>query len=167
MDEHRLGLKPVMKRVWSPRGKRWVARVHHRYQWLYVFGFVEPATGKTVWYLMPTVNIAIMQEVLKNFATAVGAGNDKHIVLVMDGAGWHTSRKLCVPNGNTLVFLPPYSPELQPAEHLWSLVDTPLVNRTFATLHAVWTTLERQCAALLAQTERIRSLTNFHWWPQF
>lgn len=167
MDEHRLGLKPVIKRIWSPRGKRWIARVNHRYQWLYVFGFVEPATGKTVWYLMPAVNIATMQEVLKNFAAAVGAGNDKHIVLVLDGAGWHTSQKLCVPVGVTLVFLPPYSPELQPAEHLWSLVDSPLMNRTFATLHAVWDVLERRCAELLAETKRIRGLTNFHWWPQF
>lgn len=127
-DEHRLGLKPIMKRVWSPRGKRWVARVNHRYEWLYVFGFVEPDTGKTVWYLLPTVNIVAMERVLKNFAKAVGVGKDKHVVLVLDGAGWHTSRNLKVPEGMSLVFLPPYSPELQPAERLWSLVDLILLG---------------------------------------
>lgn len=108
-----------------------------------------------------------MQEVLKNFAAAVGAREDKHIVLVLDGAGWHTSQKLTVPDGMSLIFLPPYSPELQPAERLWSLVDAPLINRTFETLQAVWDVLEQRCAALLKETERIRGLTCFHWWPQF
>lgn len=142
-----------------------MARVNHRYEWLYVFGFVEPATGKTVWYLLPTVSIVVMERVLKNFAHAVGAGTDKHVVLVLDGAGWHTSKKLKVPDGMSLVFLPPYSPELQPAERLWSLVDAPLVNRTFETLEAVWSVVKQRCAALLQETDRIRGLTHFHWWP--
>lgn len=140
--------------------------MNHRYEWLYVFGFVEPKTGKTVWYLLPTVSIVVMERVLKNFARAVGAGKDKHVVLVLDGAGWHSSKKLKLPEGISLVFLPPYSPELQPAERLWSLVDQPLVNRCFDTLDAVWKVVKRQCAALIKQTDLIRGLTCFHWWPQ-
>lgn len=154
-----------MKRIWSPRGKRWVARVHHRYAWLYVVGFVEPATGTTVWYVVPSVSLVVMTRVLENFARAVQAGADKHIVLVLDGAGWHTSRQLTVPDGITLVFLPPYSPELQPAERLWALVDAPLVNRSFATLDDVWDTVERRCSQLVSHQEHIRGLTHFHWWP--
>jgi len=36
--------------------------------------------------------------------------------------------------GIELEFLPPYSPELQPAERLWCLVDEPLINEHFSTL---------------------------------
>src|SRR3712207_7930959 len=53
----------------------------------------------------------------------------RSIVLVLDNAGWHGPEGLAVPDGISPVFLPPYSPELQPAERLWSLVDEPLANR--------------------------------------
>src|SRR5271157_1056603 len=49
MDEHRIGLKPITRGVWAPIGERPIALGHHRFEWLYVTGFVEPATGQTVW----------------------------------------------------------------------------------------------------------------------
>ena len=54
-DEHRLGVLPVVCRVWAPRGQRPIAWGNRHYQWLYVFGFVRPATGQTWWCLLPTV----------------------------------------------------------------------------------------------------------------
>ena len=48
-DEHRIGLKPILRRVWAPRGMRPVALGHHRYEWLYVIAFVSPATGESFW----------------------------------------------------------------------------------------------------------------------
>ncbi len=65
-----------------------------------------------MWYLLPVVNTLSMQAVLDSFAVASGAGPDKHHVLVLDNAGWHTSRELMVPDGITLLFLPPSSSEL-------------------------------------------------------
>ncbi len=32
-DEHRLGLTPILRRVWARRGQRVLALVHHRYHW--------------------------------------------------------------------------------------------------------------------------------------
>ena len=46
-DEHRLGLLPVLRRVWAPKGQRPIAHVQRRYQWLYVYGFVRPSTGQS------------------------------------------------------------------------------------------------------------------------
>ncbi len=63
-----------------------------------------------------------------------------------------------------LVFLPPYSPELQPAERLWPLVDEPIVNRHFATLTQLDATVAERCRCLDAAT--IRPHTAFHWWPK-
>src|SRR5215472_7790618 len=36
MDEHRIGLKPITRGVWAPKGERPLALGHHRYEWLYV-----------------------------------------------------------------------------------------------------------------------------------
>lgn len=66
-DEHRVGLKPILKKVWSPIGKRPQAIVEHQYEWLYVYGFVEPKSGKTLWYLIPRVNTQWMNVVKRNF----------------------------------------------------------------------------------------------------
>src|SRR6516162_2302205 len=68
---------------------------------------------------------------LSTFAEEVGAGPNKHILLVLDRAGWHRSARLKLPEGIHLVFLPPYSPEVQPAERLWPLSNEPLANRVF------------------------------------
>src|SRR4051795_3638751 len=120
-DERRLGLKPILRKVWAPRGCRPTASGHHRYQWLYLYGFVRPATGEVVWFIADGVNTALFSALLASFAAEVGAGPDKHIILVLDGAGWHVARDLEVPDGVELMFLPPYSPQIQPAERLWPL----------------------------------------------
>lgn len=55
--------------------------------------------------------------------------------MVVEGrAGWHRSEKVELPTGVLVEYLPPYSPELQPAERLWKLVDEPLVNEYFEAL---------------------------------
>ncbi|WP_223969178.1 IS630 family transposase [Thermus thermophilus] len=134
MDEHRLGLKPVYRRVWAPRGKTPLAWVRPRYRWLYVYGFVRPGTGESEFWLLPTVNAVAFSEVLGRFARLRGAGEGKLLLLVLDRAGWHVSGRVEVPEGVRLVFLPPYSPELQPVERVWPLVNEAVANRYFRDL---------------------------------
>lgn len=166
MDEHRIGLKPLLRRVWTKRGQRRTAPVRHRYQWMYVYGFVCPHSGQTDWWLLPTVRTDVFSLVLAAVAHAVGAGSDKQIILVLDGAGWHTSPQVQVPEGIHLVQLPPYSPELQPAERLWTLTNEPLVNRTFDSLAALEEVQAVRCVTLQEQPDLIRRHTLFSWWPQ-
>jgi hypothetical protein len=42
-DEHRVGLKPILRPIWARRGQRPIARVQHRFQWRYWRAFVHPA----------------------------------------------------------------------------------------------------------------------------
>ncbi|MDP9315832.1 MAG: IS630 family transposase, partial [Chloroflexota bacterium] len=76
-DEARLGLKPIVRRVCALRGQRPIAPNHTRSEWLYVYGFVRPATGRTYWLILPTVNTAAMNLALAEFARNVGAGPNK------------------------------------------------------------------------------------------
>ena len=167
-DEHRIGLKPILKKVWAPRGQRPTAPVQHRYAWCYLVGFVHPGSGRTVFHLASAVSTGLFEAELAAFAQQVGASARKQIVLVLDRAGWHASPRLRVPEHLHLLFLPPYSPELQPAEHLWPLTDTVLANRHFVSLDELEDAQAARCLALQDRPGRdlIRSTAGFHWWPK-
>lgn len=164
-DEHRLGLLPVMRRVWAPRGQRPTAHVQRRYEWLSVYGFVRPSTGQSWWCLLPRVNTEAFGLALATFARDEGIDADHRAVLVLDGAGWHTTPTLTLPEGIDLVVLPSHSPELQPAERLWPLIDEPVANRAFADLDALEDVLVDRCRSLEADRSRLKAHTHFHWWP--
>lgn len=71
-----------------------------------------------------------------------------------------------VPEGVHLLFLPPKSPELQPAEQLWPLTNEAIANRSFANLDELEAATTHRCRVLLKRGDRIRGLTNFHWWAE-
>jgi len=163
-DEHRIGLKPIIRRVWAPKGQRPIALGHHRYKWLYVTAFVQPTSGETFWYVSNGVSKPFFAGLLALFAREAGAGRDRLIVLGLDSAGWHTAPNLAVPDGIRPVYLPPYSPELQPAEHLWPVLDEPLANQYFATLADLEHVVTERCRVL--NHDQLKPGTNFHWWPK-
>jgi len=165
-DEARLGLKPIIRRVWTVDDERPLARTWHKYEWLYVYAFVHPSSGRTHWLILPSVDTEVMSLALEEFAREVGAGVKKRILLVVDQAGWHTANDLRVPDGIVLVPLPPYTPELQPAERLWPLLNEAVANEPIVSLDALEHDLSARCRALLDRRQQIKALTDFHWWPQ-
>lgn len=165
-DEARVGLKPVMRRVWAPVGQRPIARFNRGYEWSYLYGFVCPQSGEVYWLILPTVNVQLFSMALKEFAKEVGAGEDKHVLVVLDQAGWHTGGEVELPEGIHLEFLPKGSPELQPAERLWPLTNEAIANRLFEEIEQIEEALVKRCVELLDQAQIIRDLTNYHWWPQ-
>lgn len=114
---------------------------------------------------MPTVSIVAFSIALAQFATFVDASAQRQILILLDKAGWHVSPEVERPTGVGWRFLPLYSPELQPAEHLWQLTDVPLVNRWFASLGDLEGALAQRCTWLQDQLDLVRSTTLFHWWP--
>ena len=101
-----------------------------QYEWVYLFGAVNPVTGDSSALLAPTVDTAYMNHHLRFISERVGS--DVHVVLVVDQAGWHLSKGLQVPENLTLLYLPPYSPELNPVERLWAFLKSHyLSNRIY------------------------------------
>ena len=164
-DEHRIGLKPILRKVWAPAGQRPIAPVWHRYEWVYLVGFIHPPKGRVAWYLVPRISLEIFAAVLAAFAEEQQLGAEKVILLTLDGAGWHASPKLEVPTGIILEFQPPYSPEVQPAEHLWPLCDEALANESFDTIDDLEARLGERCCTLADNPDVLKSATYFHWWP--
>jgi hypothetical protein len=163
-DEARIGLVPIVRRVWAPKGQRPVARGRRRYEWMYVYGFVHPSTGRVEWLLLPSVNTELFQLALDFFAEAVGAGEDRRIILVVDQAGWHMTKQLKVPAGIHLFPLPAYSPELQPSERLWPLLREAVANKDPADLDELEKVLVARSRQLRRQPELIHKNTLFDWW---
>jgi transposase len=143
-----------------------VVRFKRGYKWTYLYGFVQPESGEVYWLILPTVNVQVFSMALSEFAREVGAGDKKHVLLVVDRAGWHTGGEVEIPEGIHLELLPSGSPELQPAERLWPLTNEAVANRLFEEIEEVEEALVERCVELLDQTEVIRSLANYHWWPQ-
>lgn len=132
---------------------------------MYVYGFVHPKTGRVEFFLMPGVNSEQFSLTLEHLAEQLGVGPDKRVVLVLDQAGWHTSAKVRVPEGLHLIFQPSNSPELQPSERLWPLINETLANKLITTLDQLEELLFKRCKALTERPELIRRHTHFHWWP--
>jgi hypothetical protein len=140
--------------------------VNWRFKWLWLYAFVRPQTGETYWWILPYANTALFNRVLEDFAREFKLGAKKQVLLAIDQAGWHISKELKLPEGLHLILLPSHSPELQPAERLWSLVDEPIANRSFETLDDLEEVLFERCQCLFQQQDLIRGLTGFHWWIQ-
>jgi len=139
MDEARLGQQGTLTRVWARTGSRPAAVKQTKYEWVYLYAAVEPATGESVALLAPNADSGTFNVFLRMLSKELKAG--EHAVLILDGAGWHKSKALAVPGnskalavpGNvTCLLLPPYSPELNPVENLWHYLRSHyLSNRAY------------------------------------
>jgi len=116
-DEARFGQQGTITRVWAPTGSRPRAVRQTQYDYLWVIGAVCPETGQAEGLLSPWLNTDVINIFLEQFSRTLAG--DEHAVMVWDGAGFHRSGQLQVPQNITLVGLPPYSPELNPIENLW------------------------------------------------
>ncbi len=163
MDEARSGQKGRVCHRWFARGQRPPGLRDQRYTWTHLFAAVRPATGEGFALVLPQVSTAGMNAFLARFAAKLDG--DEHAVMVLDRAGWHTARRLVVPPKVTLVWLPPYSPQLNPVERLWLFLrERHLSHRLLGTYDAVADALCRAWNALDA--ERIRSLTSYPYLEQ-
>jgi hypothetical protein len=124
---------------------------------------VCPARAIGAALVLPSVNAQAMNLHLAEISSQVAPGH--HAVIVLDGAGWHQpGDKLCLPDNISLLPLPPYSPELNPAENIWQFLrQNYLSNRVFESYDAI---VDACCSAwnnFVAMPERIRSLTTREW----
>jgi transposase len=117
-----------------------------QYGYLYVLAAACPATGQAEGMLAPYLNTDTINAFLRLFSAALAT--DVQAVLIWDGAGYHTSKRLEVPANVSLIQLPPYSPELNPIENLWHYLRSHYwSNRKYADL------TELEAAALHAWSQ--------------
>ena len=83
---------------------------------------------------------------------------------MIDGAGWHISSALDVPDNITLIRLPPYAPELNPIENIWEYLRK---NNLALRIHDDYDDIVEACCKawndLVAMPEQLASITRRAW----
>jgi len=131
-DESRFGTHSKIGHGWFPTGSRAPVRIKLGFQNFYLYSAVNPKNGHDLTLILPNVNTECLNVFLKKLSDELG---DRSIILVMDGAGWHYSKGLNVPKNIEIIYLPPYSPELNPIERLWLFIkQNTIKNRIYETL---------------------------------
>jgi putative transposase len=159
-DEGRFGLRVGLRKRWCPLGIRppWV--VHDRYEWLWLYAAVEPATGHSFFLLLPWVTKEWFAAFLEAFAAATAG---ERVAVVLDGSGAH---RATIPWPDNLVPLPlpRYSPELNPAEQVFRVLRPKLANRIFTTIAELEAAIAEHLQSYWEQPALVRRLTGYSWW---
>lgn len=160
-DEGRFGRISTPSRCWAPRGMR--PNVPSQIVREYTYGYVavSPHDGTMDSLILPLVN----EEMMSIFLREVSDRHpDEFILMVMDGAGWHKSKALRVPENMALCFLPPYSPELNPVEHIWdSIRENGFRNEVFNSMDGVENQLMHCLDDLERDSAAVAGITGFPW----
>jgi transposase len=155
-DESRVGLLPIQRRQITLTGVKPLGLVPYRFENFYVYGAVEPTTGASFFLELPQLNTVNFQIFLNEFAQHY---QETLNIILMDNGRCHTAKALMIPQNIVCLFLPPYSPELNPIERLWQDVKAPLAWVVAAAIEELEHRVERILTHYSHAT--IRSLTSY------
>ena len=159
VDEARFGRMNRIRPCWAPVGLRPDVAAQLIREYIYLYGAVSPKDGTCVYLIMPTSNTACFQAFLHMLARRFAR---QDILLVLDGAPNHRCGDLAVPNNITLLYLPPYSPELNPKENLWDeLREKIFKNYALKSMDAVRAKLRQAILYIERNPKLVRSITSF------
>lgn len=160
-DEARFGRMSDPRSCWAPAPHRPVVNLALVREFCYEYAAVSPWDGCLDFMTAEKMNTENMTRFLLQVSAA---HKDEFIIMVVDGASSHRCKELRVPENVTLIRLPPYSPELNPAEQIWNVLRRDyFANRVFDSLDAASEQAERGLKAMAAKQSAIRQLTNWPW----
>jgi transposase len=151
----------VQRRRITLNGVKPIGAVQYRFENFYVYGAIEPTTGESFFLELPQLNSALFQIFLNEFAHCY---QESMNIIVMDNGSCHTAKSLRIPANVVCLFLPPYSPELNPIERLWQDVKEQLAWLLVAQIEE----LEHHVERILRQyaTGMLQSLTSYAYFVQ-
>ena len=158
-DEAGFGRINKPKYCWCKKGIRPSVPCHHIREYRYVYGAVEPINGNSCFLIMPYCNTDCMNVFLDHLSESY---SDDIIILVCDGAAWHKSKAIKIPENIRLAFIPPYTPEMNPIEQIWKEIrKRGFRNEVFQTLNKVVDRLSDTIRSISSET--ITSITARDW----
>lgn len=161
MDEARFGRISYTRYCWCPKPYRPMCYSMVSHEYTYAYAAVSVLDGKVDSLILPHVNGDCMQIFLDEVSARYP---DHRIIMVLDGAGWHRNDSLTIPHNIRLLKLPPYSPELNPVEHLWDdLREKAFHNVVFDSIDALEDHLEEALRNMENDQDRIRSIVAWPW----
>ena len=160
-DEARFGRMSDPRSCWAPAPHRPVVNMALVREFRYEYAAVSPWDGCLDFMTAEKMNTDNMSRFILQVSEA---HRDEFIVMVVDGASSHRSKELNVPENVSLIRLPPYSPELNPAEQIWNVLRRDyFANRVFDSLNAATEQAELGLAEMATNKLAIRQLTDWPW----
>ncbi len=158
-DEARFGRINRPRPCWAPTGIRPEVASQLIREYIYLYGAVSPKDGTCIYLIMPTSNTACFQAFLNVLARKFAR---QDILLVLDGAPNHRCGDLALPDNIALLFLPPYSPELNPKENLWDEIREKIFkNYALKSIDAVRAKLKQAILYVERNPKTVKSITSF------
>jgi transposase len=158
-DEGRFGRVNIPKSSWAPLGIRPIVPKQIVRQSFYDYTAVCPSIGKMSSLILPNANTEMMNLFLENVSNDF---IENEIIMQIDGAGWHKSKDLKIPRNIHFIIQPPYSPEVNPTEHIWDEIrEKYLHNKIYDTLEE---TMDKVCMGLIdlaSKSDYVKSMTFF------
>ncbi len=130
-DESRFGLHTKAGKGLTAKAVQPLCPFQQVFQSCYLFGAFSPVDGSHFELEMPHCNADTFQVFLDEFSACNAA---EYKIVVLDNGAFHKAKSLKVPGNIALLFLPPYSPELNPAEKIWHRLKRDFTNRLFKNL---------------------------------
>lgn len=157
----RYGLISNYRRSWSPIGVRTIVDNQQAFSNRYLFSAVSPITGDSFHLMGFEENSSSLvgmffDEMEKKF-------EEKHIVIIFDNAPSHRPKIIHARKNITCIFLPPYSPELNPAERFFEEIRKSTANRIFDSIDSQEEVIAQKVKGVSADTEGMKQLLGYEW----
>lgn len=133
-DESRFGLFTRNGKALTAKGVKPICPFQQVFQSLYLFGAFSPINGESFYLEMSNCDADCFQEYLNEFSKEFPS---TYNIITLDNGAFHKAKTLEIPKNIGLVFLPPYSPELNPAENMWEQFKRAFTNKLHKTLEEV------------------------------
>lgn len=159
MDETRIGLHTIPRRCITIRGVKPITTYQHAYRNTYLFGGYSPINGDSYTLELPHCDAACFQLYLDGLS---GRKPEEFKILVLDNGAFHKAKRLRIPSNIALLFLPPYCPELNPAEKVWRYIKDRIANKAFRTLDEISDSLVDFLQNFSSET--IESIVGWKWY---
>lgn len=144
------------KKVLVSKGIKPIGQYQHSYTWLWLWGCFSPITGDSFYWETPLVSNAIFEGFLKDFSNQ----NPKELkIIIMDNAGFHACQKITIPENIRLIRIPPYAPELNPAEKVWQWMKDKVAMKLYKDTEALQMKITEMVKQL--NPELIKSITSY------
>lgn len=157
----RYGLLSNIRRSWSKKGERTLVDHQHKFANSYCFSAVNPITGDSFHLTgLPTFDSTAMHL----FLTELKKRHPKdHVIVVMDNAPCHRPLWVRDVPGLSCVFLPPYSPQLNPAERFFEEIRKATANRVFQTMECIEKVIDEAIKCLADNIDAMKQLLGYGW----
>jgi hypothetical protein len=135
--------------------------VKRAYKWTYLYAALEPTSGESFCMYLPGMDDGCLEVFLDELSKRYP---DEHLLLVLDGAPSHRSERIVYPHNISFLMLPPYSPELDPAERWFQEFRRSLSNRTFESVALIQEALSKTLGPYWESPSLLKRLIGYSWW---